>query len=193
MFLEDDMAALRVGCFPRIRGDVPVARVDFDVFPPFSPHTRGCSGSAGETAGAKLVFPAYAGMFLGGEFDCVLGFCFPRIRGDVPTRWNARRSSPGFSPHTRGCSAGHHTHDYLLIVFPAYAGMFLERRRFFSPSTCFPRIRGDVPVLVTLSFSEDRFSPHTRGCSHIHPQNNLAESVFPAYAGMFRRPRPRGH
>ena len=52
----------------------------------------------------------------------------------------------------------------------------------------FPRVRGDVPCLDTLSTASTKFSPRARGCSG--PSRALANSpeVFPACAGMFPRP-----
>ena len=132
-------------CFPRIRGDVPVMNWLDEKVSAFSPHTRGCSFA--QTTGSPLrsVFPAYAGMF----------------RAAAATL----SGQPGFSPHTRGCShefgpfaGGDH-------VFPAYAGMFRRRHRDHTGGGGFPRIRGDVPLSRTASYTALMFSPHTRGCS----------------------------
>ena len=51
----------------------------------------------------------------------------------------------------------------------------------------FPRIRGDVPATPSQGSSTPPFSPHTRGCSAAHTARTALGSVFPAYAGMFRR------
>ena len=52
----------------------------------------------------------------------------------------------------------------------------------------FPRIRGDVPGIPRGHDPVFRFSPHTRGCSFPAARSDYGESVFPAYAGMFRTP-----
>ena len=152
--------------FPRIRGDVPLIKSLIEALLPFSPHTRGCSLRSG----------------------CwhIHGTRFPRIRGDVPTwiwnPWPAVR----FSPHTRGCS------EYILRitaysgVFPAYAGMFPPVVTIGQTDRGFPRIRGDVPDLLTGLLGDRAFSPHTRGCSDPLVCRSLLRWVFPAYAGMFR-------
>ena len=110
--------------FPRIRGDVPLRFLSGFTKPEFSPHTRGCSGDVRDSKADRMVFPAYAGMFLIELSFEQVETSFPRIRGDVPMgrSWLARVRS--FSPHTRGCSAPVPFSMYRSIVFPAYAGMF---------------------------------------------------------------------
>ena len=136
--------------------------------------------------GDMFVFPAYAGMFRPEKENPVRSGGFPRICGDVPFFSKRYGIAQMFSPHTRGCSA-----DYITVlanhgVFPAYAGMF----RRFAPAwrirTCFPRIRGDVPVSFTCFSPLNKFSPHTRGCSEDYSEIIAFDKVFPAYAGMFR-------
>ena len=74
-------------CFPRVRGDVPIAHAALRVALKFSPRARGCSRCTVLKEQRWMVFPACAGMFLflgtGGGVD----FRFPRVRGDVPRRW----------------------------------------------------------------------------------------------------------
>ena len=50
----------------------------------------------------------------------------------------------------------------------------------------FPRIRGDVPLMLVKPLISKSFSPHTRGCSENGYDTLLQGHVFPAYAGMFR-------
>ena len=154
-------------CFPRIRGDVPLASAPTNQYTSFSPHTRGCSFIIIAITPDDAVFPAYAGMFLTTRLWRRRPVGFPRIRGDVPVRhW-------GF----RECRQ----------VFPAYAGMFLSPFGKTLVSDSFPRIRGDVPMLRLRLCVLSRFSPHTRGCSLCDLGDHRNQHVFPAYAGMFRR------
>ena len=70
-------------------------------------------------------------------------------------------------------------------VFPACAGMFLfpwPRTRWGS---CFPRMRGDVPVPSAVRVLGSSFSPHARGCSRYGFPAERGCRVFPACAGMF--------
>ena len=94
-----------------------------------------------------------------------------------------------FSPHTRGCSFFQTTRHLAVVVFPAYAGMFLPCRSKSQAVSCFPRIRGDVPDWDTAWHAGDAFSPHTRGCSPDLLETIWQCAVFPAYAGMFRASR----
>ena len=116
--------------------------------------------------------------------------CFPRARGDVPTTDIRRTSLTTFSPHTRGCSYEAAKLEYDQAVFPAYAGMFRSNTIASHDVTRFPRIRGDVPCFNRSQSSVRVFSPHTRGCSHVADEAGDIANVFPAYAGMFRGPRP---
>ena len=186
MFLPNLCAiSFKIG-FPRIRGDVPRCRSGPTCAASFSPHTRGCSSRARIPGRLRLVFPAYAGMFLWGKCPLSYALSFPRIRGDVPSAPLPGTRSPEFSPHTRGCSGIWSSFTGFLKVFPAYAGMFrscmLARAKVWS----FPRIRGDVPPIRELLRKLQAFSPHTRGCSVISWFYTGSNPVFPAYAGMFR-------
>ena len=112
---------------------------------------------------------------------------FPRIRGDVPCGVTANRASRKFSPHTRGCSSFADSSPPSWSVFPAYAGMFRRQNRVRPSIRSFPRIRGDVPQQSNKRLTRLWFSPHTRGCSSTQALNLESHTVFPAYAGMFRR------
>ena len=92
------------GCFPRIRGDVPINCVSSALCMVFSPHTRGCSYASSGATTALIVFPAYAGMFRSAFPPSRVVSGFPRIRGDVPHGSVTATRSTKFSPHTRGCS-----------------------------------------------------------------------------------------
>ena len=71
------------------------------------------------------VFPACAGMFRIQESPMRAAACFPRVRGDVPSRESSTFLSHLFSPRARGCSG-----------VGGEVGGFAHR---------FPRVRGDVP------------------------------------------------
>ena len=185
MFLGCGRSRGRSRCFPRIRGDVPDAVGVRARLGTFSPHTRGCSRGTWRIMMDTEVFPAYAGMFLGGGRSIFCRRGFPRIRGDVPGCKPGSGLIGSFSPHTRGCSA-HDMEDFAVnYVFPAYAGMFPRPPVWAGKAPCFPRIRGDVPVLPDTFKAVFEFSPHTRGCSPKRTGYLTHFSVFPAYAGMF--------
>ena len=144
MFLKVIRLKQKAQRFPRIRGDVPYTVFVYPLKFWFSPHTRGCSGHQIAYLLHLTVFPAYAGMFLlfllppliatsfpriRGDVPAALIRCglrsgFPRIRGDVPGPGFPRTAPRKFSPHTRGCSAQINNLGPIMLVFPAYAGMF---------------------------------------------------------------------
>ena len=174
-------------CFPRIRGDVPLLHHTPHNLAVFSPHTRGCSAGRLDRTPARIVFPAYAGMFRGLASNTSPRLRFPRIRGDVPEYQSRSYRKIMFSPHTRGCSTDMERLNLEFQVFPAYAGMFRRPQFSFFTFISFPRIRGDVPVRNTQKCWFSPFSPHTRGCSLASSPPFSYIPVFPAYAGMFRR------
>ena len=173
-------------CFPRIRGDVPNDNEARKGVKEFSPHTRGCSDAKSAVSNFLQVFPAYAGMFPATSAAWSNASCFPRIRGDVPTRYGSTQCLRWFSPHTRGCSGSHYWASVIDDVFPAYAGMFPVTGYVDVSAEGFPRIRGDVPCRDTYPVRPGGFSPHTRGCSVGFFHGFVKDVVFPAYAGMFR-------
>ena len=152
---------------------------------PCSPHTRGCSCIHFPSCKITTVFPAYAGVFLGGIANSVWNKCVPRIRGGVPIKVHVEEGQRECSPHTRGCSSFLFRKPFHPFVFPAYAGVFLPS--FFLARTRYrvPRIRGGVPYVTQLPMIFLRCSPHTRGCSLPSPTAHRISHVFPAYAGVF--------
>ena len=152
--------------FPRVRGDVPSFLDGYEEVLPFSPRARGCSSQRRSRPAQLQVFPACAGMFLGGAALGSDASRFPRVRGDVPSRPPLYWRPPRFSPRARGCScASFHTLGWV-VVFPACAGMFLPSSLICTGSLCFPRVRGDVPYQGCSPAPPYAFSPRARGCSH---------------------------
>ena len=185
MFRCTRAAANDVAGFPRVRGDVPSAKVTWSVDQEFSPRARGCSLFLHHEAGGEVVFPACAGMFPALTSQNPPTISFPRVRGDVPGGRTYHRSGEKFSPRARGCSAGFVVFTMPRAVFPACAGMFLSPRRFCWVRMCFPRVRGDVPACSFVMQRQSKFSPRARGCSRNLKTPLSADTVFPACAGMF--------
>ena len=156
-----------IGCFPRVRGDVPEGHQELHFGIGFSPRARGCSSYSGGAVRGLGVFPACAGMFRNKHCCVWRRPCFPRVRGDVPH--TPPRGIPifSFSPRARGCSGNGGFAAVVPQVFPACAGMFLAEKGDMESAQGFPRVRGDVP--------------HHRVRHHGRPP------VFPACAGMFRK------
>ena len=157
--------------FPRTRGDVPVAYGIFWSGLTFPPHTRGCTHGGGPRDGLREVSPAHAGMYLRKErlWPATLGF--PRTRGDVPMAGGPRDGLREVSPAHAGMyrQGQHGPVEQFPAVSPAHAGMYRQEkpRVELEIHKCFPRTRGDVPVLSGILFCATRFPPHTRGCTPI--------------------------
>ena len=175
------------GCrgFPRVRGDVPYCLEVPSHKRQFSPRARGCSGFGGFRDPFPLVFPACAGMFLGGQRGNGQLGGFPRVRGDVPLVCWGHLRHERFSPRARGCSGRGFIQLTGRNVFPACAGMFPQLMRSHSRITSFPRVRGDVPLSKVALTPDYEFSPRARGCSPAEAHEIGGVKVFPACAGMF--------
>ena len=70
----------------------------------FSPHAWGCSGRLTYASIYHIVFPTCVGVFRKYDGDLRERNRFPHMRGGVPTRAYASKSSAPFSPHAWGCS-----------------------------------------------------------------------------------------
>ena len=92
-----------------------------------------------------------------------------------------------FSPRARGCSGHYSEAGRPLMVFPACAGMFRGVQLAVGVARCFPRVRGDVPLIGPLLDLVVEFSPRARGCSEDDQMLLTMVDVFPACAGMFPR------
>ena len=110
---------------------------------------------------------------------------FPRVRGDVPNLLIMTLAKTQFSPRARGCSGTADQCEDCIKVFPACAGMFRRPSRNTGPISRFPRVRGDVPLVLTTYLGEYEFSPRARGCSLMMQLVGSVMRVFPACAGMF--------
>ena len=111
-----------------------------------------------------VAFPAYAGMFpsLFKKFLNSLGF--PRVCGDVSIVRKSLSSYSLLSPRMRGCFHDKTLLAYKKKAFPAYAGMFPAITRSTGGLSCFPRVCGDVSMLLGGGSSLLGLSPRMRGC-----------------------------
>ena len=124
MFRSSAAAQSTLRRFPRVRGDVPRGSLGGVLIGQFSPRARGCSSDDIELSNKILVFPACAGMFLFLRVRLQIRFCFPRVRGDVPSGGRQQAAYRQFSPRARGCSFWVFRRATWAWVFPACAGMF---------------------------------------------------------------------
>ena len=187
MFLHGQCGQVINFGFPRVRGDVPARDMLLDEIYRFSPRARGCSAWSESCQGHGEVFPACAGMFRAVADYPTATARFPRVRGDVPQWRPSVRGYMGFSPRARGCSDLFVGLIEKIKVFPACAGMFRGVQLAVGVARCFPRVRGDVPLIGPLLDLVVEFSPRARGCSEDDQMLLTMVDVFPACAGMFPR------
>ena len=93
---------------PRIRGGVSSALSNDVINKESSPHTRGCFSLILIRNSTRIVFPAYAGVFLPGKDFYAHRTGLPRIRGGVSRYTKAVVECIKSSPHTRGCFYCHY-------------------------------------------------------------------------------------
>ena len=172
-------------CLPRIRGGVSLQAAELVDGARSSPHTRGCFPICCLDSDIQVVFPAYAGVFL---ICCYIEEqidSLPRIRGGVSALLADGTDIQGSSPHTRGCFQCSIYYATQYMVFPAYAGVFLQSSKSSSGISSLPRIRGGVSTVLLVNPVTKESSPHTRGCFHQDAEDRSMTTVFPAYAGVF--------
>ena len=130
--------------FPRVCGDVSIARNGNVTAERLSPRMRGCFRKSVSQERLSNAFPAYAGMFpsLFKKFLNSLGF--PRVCGDVSIVRKSLSSYSLLSPRMRGCFQRLHARRADYPAFPAYAGMFPCFSAAALLFSGFPRVCGDV-------------------------------------------------
>ena len=150
---------------PRIRGDGPALIVRWECSGQFSPYSRGWSRVGTLEANPAPILPVFAGMVRLGDMHAKKGEYSPRIRGDGPSTPNTRRSSPQFSPYSRGWSHRSPAYPGRRNILPVFAGMVPGIQGHHTQHPHSPRIRGDGPAADTIMAFEQSFSPYSRGWS----------------------------
>ncbi len=112
---------------PRMRGGVSEEKENKNVFAQSSPHARGCFQGDLECPSLPLVFPACAGVFLSTDGGAAIRLRLPRMRGGVSRPKASQESGKRSSPHARGCFLTVAGRVVEIKVFPACAGVFLNR------------------------------------------------------------------
>ena len=103
MFPPEADAFEDVLSLPRARGGVSQSvRLSATILQSSS-RTRGCFLKVAIYLRIEDVFPAHAGVFLGGTTLSRLGLCLPRARGGVSSSVSSVITSALSSPRTRGC------------------------------------------------------------------------------------------
>ena len=170
--------------FPRTRGDGPHIEIcNYSTFR-FPPHTRGWTLCIMRDRALVSVSPAHAGMDRRRPHGRSDPRRFPRTRGDGPVYISASCRLPPFPPHTRGWTFSEHGSSAMVDVSPAHAGMDRSLCSLSSSSNCFPRTRGDGPIMGDTETELLLFPPHTRGWTRHEEVPPCVVIVSPAHAGM---------
>ena len=178
--------------FPRPRGDGPPPGRRAGPDGPVPPPTRGWPAFGGTPLGAGSGSPAHAGMAPRPAYLPQRRAGFPRPRGDGPGSEPWTGSMARVPPPTRGWPISSRVSIFTPLGSPAHAGMAPSTFSPTSPTSWFPRPRGDGPMADRVKAVIEWVPPPTRGWPRPARCRARSRGGSPAHAGMARRPRPPG-
>ena len=152
----------------------------------FTPHARGSTESAKLFLWLCYVYPACAGIDLYDSEQDLRRYCLPRMRGDRPYSRSPYHRGRGFTPHARGSTVRLVQMCYVPVVYPACAGIDLNKRDLLADLERLPRMRGDRPDRVYPLDTRNKFTPHARGSTVFVEAVCRHSCVYPACAGIDR-------
>ena len=176
---------------PRPRGDGPYSAPLARRVVPCSPPARGWTGVSRSARERGKVFPARAGMDRNVPARGTGAGRVPRPRGDGPIASGCTSVTNACSPPARGWTGTGLQTPTAIVVFPARAGMDRRQPGTACRGSCVPRPRGDGPYPFGSSVMLVSCSPPARGWTVGGRRHAIANHVFPARAGMDRRPSTR--
>ena len=106
------------------------------------------------------------------------------MRGDRPIRQKANTGRAAFTPHARGSTVSYIGKNRSQGVYPACAGIDLQREPRAQQGAGLPRMRGDRPLYNLNLRSSIRFTPHARGSTVAARPSMGKTAVYPACAGI---------
>ncbi len=167
-----------------MRGDRPWSASQPRRLSWFTPHARGSTSRRLGKNYKKLVYPACAGIDRRGRTSFSISTRLPRMRGDRPYLCQVSEWRQQFTPHARGSTWIEEECGKKRKVYPACAGIDLERAKKLGADLGLPRMRGDRPWLLASRWAVNRFTPHARGSTITSPLVMSRKSVYPACAGI---------
>ena len=144
VFLIDGSASQGVPDFPCVCGGVSCKGAHQCWLKPFSLRMRGCFFSSRLYLRTRSIFPAYAGVFLRAREINLKMSHFPCVCGGVSKVTILISDSGEFSLRMRGCFLWTHVFMPPIQIFPAYAGVFLNKRLLSCSVSNFPCVCGGV-------------------------------------------------
>ncbi len=106
------------------------------------------------------------------------------MRGDRPAEPAFAGCGHKFTPHARGSTVLAGRLGIALRVYPACAGIDLDRLVSAVTSAGLPRMRGDRPDTVFVVLVKAEFTPHARGSTPLTLAPHPCYRVYPACAGI---------
>ena len=146
-----------------MRGDRPYLCQVSEWRQQFTPHARGSTARAGLLHIRESVYPACAGIDPSLLEKVMNELRLPRMRGDRPYAKNYITFGHVFTPHARGSTIFSNSSSPNILVYPACAGIDLDRHGLYPGHYRLPRMRGDRPGTTLLKQLVKRFTPHARG------------------------------
>ena len=182
---------------PRARGGISRPQYPPPVHAPSSPRTRGYFRVGRPIVGAIALFPAHAGVFPNPQRGCRLFRPLPRARGGISAIRLPYNPEVSSSPRTRGYFLPRPMRQASRRLFPAHAGVFLDRTNTRIHLLTLPRARGGISTgwrrLRCLGIS----SPRTRGYfALVLPRTNSRTHTYspqtcpPSYGSDATQRRP---
>ncbi len=167
-----------------MRGDRPGSKKSVEKSGRFTPHARGSTVDSKTKGRACPVYPACAGIDLGSANNSNSAQSLPRMRGDRPPHFFPHKYVKRFTPHARGSTEGTNTYLQSGDVYPACAGIDLQRLESLAATLGLPRMRGDRPGFCFFFNLPVLFTPHARGSTLLARTSALFSPVYPACAGI---------
>ncbi len=131
-----------------------------------------------------MVYPACAGIHRREELLLREREGLPRMRGDPPQVPVIPAKALTSTPHARGSTLEAEREAARERVYPACAGIHLEKALADRISFGLPRMRGDPPLSAGDLHRHLRSTPHARGSTWIEEEYGEKRKVYPACAGI---------
>ncbi len=112
------------------------------------------------------------------------------MRGGIPNAERTHRTRRTSSPHAWGYTLTQASLERYMAVFPTCVAVYPSLRRYRSPSTRLPHMRGGLPAKDPEPRQRPESSPHAWGYALSQAPTQSTSSVFPTYVRVFQSISP---